>query len=87
MNKKEIALLIEFLKEYSDRLSNDGCNDWYFPDDWSVLERQQFVKEFHEHNGELEYFDPEDINPFIQNGCAVDLLIHKLKSSLEIPKN
>ena len=86
MNNKETKLLIDFLEEYSERLSNDGCNDWYFPNNWSFEERKQFEKEFYEYNGSTEDFDPKS-PPFLGNSCAVDLLIHKLKSSLEIPKN
>ena len=57
MTPKEKKLIIDFLEEYYEELSGHGCNDWEFPSDWTKKEKRQFVKEFHEWNG-----DPEEYN-------------------------
>jgi hypothetical protein len=76
MNEKEKQLAAKFLEELSDRLANDGCNDWEFPVGWSLAERIVFVSEFHAWNG-----DPENFNinaPNITNDAAASFLAHKL---------
>ena len=40
---KESKILINFLKEYAERLSNASCNDWEFPKDWNKQERRAFL--------------------------------------------
>jgi hypothetical protein len=60
MNQKEKQLAKHFLKLAAEEFGNHGCNDvsesvW---DGWSVEERQKFVKEYYEYNG-----DPEEYNP------------------------
>lgn len=50
MNKQS-KLLVNFLEDYVERLSNDGCNDWEFPADWNKQERREFldkVFDYHE---------------------------------------
>ncbi len=43
MNAKERTLAADFLNEYADRLSNDGCNDWNFPKGWTEAEARDFA--------------------------------------------
>lgn len=59
MNDKEKSLAANLLNIASDEFGNHGCNDvseQVFKD-WSLNERQKFVKEFHEWNG-----DPDEYN-------------------------
>lgn len=42
------------LSEYSDRLSNDVCNDWSFPKDMDSFERAEFLAGYHEWIGDKE---------------------------------
>lgn len=61
ISEKEANLISHFLELASDEFSNMGCNDvpesvW---DGWTKEERQQFVKEYHEYNGDPEEYDPE----------------------------
>jgi hypothetical protein len=58
LSHKTLLLASQFLDDHADRLSNDGCNDWEFPADWTVEEKTEFVKGYHEWNG-----DPEEFNP------------------------
>lgn len=44
MNPKWLKLAGEMLAEYADRLSNDGCNDWEWPADWTKADRLEFAK-------------------------------------------
>ena len=59
MNKKEQELAAYLLKLASNQFSNHGCNDVDKKayEEWTIEERQQFVKEYHEWNG-----DPEEYN-------------------------
>ncbi len=59
---KEISLVKSFLKEYADIVSNDCCNDWSFPDDWTQSEKERFVKQYHAWNGDPEEFNPNRLN-------------------------
>lgn len=82
MNQKELALAAKFLSDYSDRLGNDTCNDWKFPDDWTDAERMTFIWEFHQANG-----DPQEFNPahkHIDNSAVAFLLARKI-SAVEMP--
>ena len=59
ISKKELALAAKMLELASDQFSNHGCNDVdeNVYDGWTLEERQQFVKEFHEWNGDLEEYE------------------------------
>ena len=52
ISKKELALAAKMLELASDQFSNHGCNDvdGNVYDGWTLEERQQFVKDFHEWN-------------------------------------
>lgn len=76
ITQKESQLVQDFLKEYADRLGRDGCNDWRFPSDWTVLEKEEFVKRYHAWNGDPEEYDPKRL--VLPNFAVVDFLAHKL---------
>jgi len=86
LNEKEVKLLLYFLKDYSDILGNNGCNDldplvWK---DWSLEEKQEFLKEFHDMNNDPEEYDPEIANKkyFIQDFSVLYVLQQRLKDSI-----
>jgi hypothetical protein len=37
-------VIIDFLNEYSERLSNDGCNDWKWPKYLNESDRKLILK-------------------------------------------
>ena len=59
ISKKELSLAAKMLELASDNFSNHGCNDVdeNVYDGWTSEERQQFVKEFHEWNGDPEEYE------------------------------
>ena len=76
LNAKEKALLGQMLDEYSERLSNDGCNDWEWPEDWTPEERAAFCRESYLD----DEWDESDIPnpPVLDNTSVVELLRKKL---------
>jgi hypothetical protein len=62
MNMKWAKLCGQLLRQASEEFSNHGCNDWNFPPDWTLEERQEFVKAMHEDNGSPEEYDPEHLH-------------------------
>jgi hypothetical protein len=86
LNEKEVKLLLYFLKDYSEILGNNGCNDldplvWK---DWSLEEKQEFLKEFNDMNNTPEEYDPERANKeyFIQDFSVLHVLQQRLKDSI-----
>ena len=51
LNSKECKLAVNFLHDFSCRLSNDGCNDWDFPEDWTPVEIYHFKLDICKWNG------------------------------------
>ncbi len=76
LKQKESILIQEFLKEYSSRLGNDGCNDWSFPNSWTVQEKEEFVKHYHAWNGDPEEYSPKRL--VLPNFAVVGFLAHKM---------
>lgn len=81
MNQKEKLLASKMLQLASETFSNHGCNDVpdSFYEGWTLEERQQFVKEFHQWNEHRE--DPIDYDPnFLHLGddSIMAFLAHKL---------
>jgi hypothetical protein len=79
LTNKELKLLEYFLDDYGNDLSNRGCNDvpenvWK---DWSIDERKNFVKAYHDYNGGTEEFDENFLH--LPDYCIVSFLRHKLK--------
>ncbi len=79
ITQKESQLVQDFLKEYADRLGRDGCNDWRFPSDWTVLEKEEFVKSYHVWNGDPDEYDPKRLA--LPNFAVVDFLAYKISKS------
>ncbi len=78
MNQKEKNLLLYFLKLAADEFSNHGCNDveksvWK---DWDIKEREVFVKEFYEYNGDPEMYNPKFLH--LPDFAIMSFLAHKL---------
>ena len=76
INNKELKLILGFLNQLSDKLSNAGCNDWEFPSDWTDIEKLEFVKGFHDWNGDPEEFDSDNL--VVSDFCVVMYLASKL---------
>jgi hypothetical protein len=86
LNKNEIEILLEFLEDYSIRLSNDGSNDYFLentPENWAIVERatalgrSMTVEEYRESEGyEERPHDDEDIGT--TDWIIVDHLVNKL---------
>jgi len=72
ISKKELALASKMLELASEEFSNHGCNDVDEDvyDGWTLEERQKFVKEFHEWNGDPEEFD----KTFLQLGDSTIMI-------------
>ena len=85
MNAKEKMLAVHFLTEYKSELAQNCCNDIdkKLFSEWTIEERQQLVKEYHEWNGYPEEYDPDHLN--LPDFCLVSLLAHKL--NLEIKRD
>jgi hypothetical protein len=82
LNEKERQLAAHWLGEASDRYGNHGCNDveekiW---DGWTKEERKQFVKEYHEYNGDPEEFDPNFLH--LPDFAIMGFLAYKLRSGI-----
>ena len=78
MNAKEKTIAAKMLETASDKFSNHGCNDVDddFWDGWTKEERQAFVKEFREWNGDPEEYDPEFLH--MQDHSIMSFLAYKL---------
>lgn len=84
MTDKEKKLFLTFLEDASDNLSGNTCND---VDDkvwkgWKKSDRINFVKEFHEWNGDPEEFDKNNLH--LPDFAILDFLIYKLKKEWHI---
>jgi len=80
MNKKEIDLLCHFLELVSDEFGNHGCNDveeevW---NNWSLEERKEFVKEYHNWNGDPKEYNEKYLH--ISDFAIISFLKSKLQS-------
>jgi len=81
MTDKEKKLTALFLRLASDEFGNHGCNDVpekYF-EGWTKEERQQFVKEIHEWNGDPEEYNPEFLHT--PDFAIFGFLAHKIENS------
>ena len=81
MNDKEKQLAAEFLELAGSEFSNHGCNDVdeSFWKDWTLEERQQFVKEYYDYNGDPETYDPDFIH--LPDWAIMKFLAHKLENN------
>jgi len=81
MNDKEKQLAAEFLELAGDKFSNHGCNDVEesFWEGWTLEERQQFVKEYHDYNGDPEEYNPDFID--LPDWAIMKFLAYKLENN------
>lgn len=61
MNELHKKLIASMLEDYSCLISRNICNDWNFPDDWTLEQRKEFCIAYHNWNGDPEEFDPENL--------------------------
>lgn len=78
LNSQEQALATAMLANFAAQLANDGCNDWEFPPEWTLLQRQNFAREFHAWNGSPEDFEP--MNPRMQDNDVARFLAHRMQT-------
>ncbi len=79
MNEKEMKLALDFLDKYEDVCSDEMCNDYWFPKNWTEQEQIQLCKEYHEYNGDPEEFEgANDLNNFM----VVAIIAAKLRNYL-----
>jgi hypothetical protein len=85
MNHKHLTLAADFLSQCSDELSNNGCNDWYYPENWTEEEKITFCREYYEWNGDADDFDCSDLT--LPDFAVAAFLAHKFKKFAEIQEN
>lgn len=73
MTTKERLLVINLLRGYSEMLSNTGCNDWDFPDDWTEEEKRTFLDEYDWYNS-----GGEERSENIPDYAVASFLAHRL---------
>lgn len=60
INPKWLKLAAKLLELAGDEFSNHGCNDWYFPSDWTKNERREFAERIREEIGEPDELEDLD---------------------------
>ena len=79
MKEKEKLLVGIMLEKASTVFGRFGCND--VPDSiyngWTIEERQEFVKEYHEWNGDPEEIDKDDL--CLPDFAIMAFLAYKMK--------
>lgn len=82
MTPKEKELASKMLELASNEFSNHGCNDVEdsFYEGWTLEERQQFVKEFWEWNGDLSNYSPDFLH--LGDDSIMAFLAHKLRNNI-----
>jgi hypothetical protein len=73
-------MLYSFFDELKDYQSSAGCNDVYFPKDWSKKQVDAFSKVVYEANGLADEYE-EGCGP--DDTMVLDYLIKKLKPFIE----
>ena len=53
-------VFLNYIDILSNELSRRGCNDFTFPDNFTLSERRKIMKEMHELNGDPEEYEPND---------------------------
>lgn len=79
LNNKEKLVAASMLEEASSSLGNKRCNDWDFPDSWTHIEKLEFVKDYHEYNGDPEEFDVRYLR--LPDFAVASFLAHKLRNN------
>lgn len=86
MDKEKILkLAAKMLETSASQFSNHGCNNVQDSvyEGWTLEERQEFVKEFHDKNGDPEEYSPNHLH--LADWCLMDFLADKLRE-LSTPK-
>ena len=80
---REKNLAAKLLEIASEKFGNYICNDVdeSIFSDWTIRQRQEFVKEFHKWNGDPEEYDENFMH--IPDYALMDFMAHKLTN--EIP--
>jgi hypothetical protein len=80
MNTKEKKLASSMLDMASYEFGNHGCNDVNDSvyKDWTLEERRQFIKEFHEYNGDIEEYNENILH--LPDFAIMRFLSYKLKN-------
>lgn len=76
---KELTLASKMLEDAAEVYSNHGCNDWSFPLDWTKKEREEFVRGYHEWNGDPENFD--SLRLHLTDSAVMSYLAHLLEQT------
>jgi hypothetical protein len=76
MNKKWLKLAGDLLEKASEEFANHGCNDWKFPDNWSLEEKRELVKAIDEEFGIGDY-DPNQLD--MPDYCVMSFLGYYLR--------
>lgn len=80
LNKKLMLLTASLLEEYEERLGNDGCNDWEFPEDWTkeqALELTNLYVAVTADSGEFEEYEFAE-GEVIDNNISVVWLLRTI---------
>ena len=59
LTPKQLRVAADLLKRASDVFSNHGCNDWNYPEDWTLEDKRKLVQAMHEDNGSPEEYHPD----------------------------
>jgi len=68
----------DLLNEAADEFANHGCNDFNLKAYLSLKEQQEFVRAYHDWNGDPEAFDPQ--NPNLPDFAIMAFLAHLIKT-------
>lgn len=78
MKPQWMKLAGELLELAKNEFANHGCNDWEFPNYWTIEEKQEFVKAMHDANGTPEEYDPERLR--VPDWWVMSFLAKQLKA-------
>lgn len=85
MNSLETKLAKHFLNLAADEFANHGSNDFelkaFIP---KLADRQRFVKEYHEWNGDPEEYDPKAKYDYFPDFAIMSFLASKIWISNQI---
>ena len=86
MNTKEAELAAIFLKQYSDYLGSQCCNTEQITNQFTLDERLEFHKKYHEYNGDPEEYDEEWLR---KTGAEIngEMMVYYLARQREVINN
>lgn len=77
MTHKERLLAADMLDMAVNAFSAHTCNDFLFPDEWTLEEKQEFVKSYYEWIGSPEEYDPQHL--FLPDYAVMEFLADLLR--------